>query len=104
MEPDFIGGEEADRYRDALRALEAASGRVVARLEITWSRREDASGKRFAKAELNAVASTREEERALVEIGFLILKGGDRYHVETPAEQGTGESINPPENSASEDV
>jgi len=90
MEPEFIGGEDADRYRDALRALETASGRVVARVEITWMRAADDDPKRLGSAHLNVVASSREEERALVEIAVVILKGGSQYNVE-PEQAGGGE-------------
>ena len=38
---DSTDGGEAERYREVLRALESATGRVAARLELRWEKGDD---------------------------------------------------------------
>ncbi len=78
---DSTDGGEAERYREVLRALESATGRVAARLELRWEKGDDDT---LRKAVMVCTAATREEEQALARLAIMVMVGDTKYHLDNP--------------------
>lgn len=76
--------EDIERYRDALRALESASGRVVARVEFRWERAPDQES---GMAVITATASSLETEQMLAKMAVELLKATSGGEYKDPEEE-----------------